>query len=179
MGDGVFRELLTATAAVERPKVERDGDGAPRTPRYEELVVGVAVRLAPARTVSEDDLLGRNEAITLIAYLEPLDLRPGDRLVTRPVATVLSEDVAAGAAELPVADTTGLLEGQSVEVGAGDALEEHVVAAVGAGTLTLAAGLAREHAEGEAVRVVRRHEVIEVADEAGAGHHLRAVVRVL
>ncbi len=134
MGDGVFRELLTATATVERPVVELDGDGAPRTPRYEEVVAGVAVRLAPARTVSEDDLLGRTEEVTLIAYLEPMDLRPGDRLVTRPVATVLSEDVAAGATE---------------------------------------------PAEGEAVRVVRRHEVIEVVDEAGAGHHLRAVVRVL
>lgn len=179
MGDGVFRELLTATATVERPVVELDGDGAPRTPRYEEVVAGVAVRLAPARTVSEDDLLGRAEEVTLIAYLEPMDLRPGDRLVTRPVATVLSEDVAAGATEPAVADTTGLLEGQRVEVGAGTGREEHVIAVVGAGTVTLAEGLAREHAEGETVRVVRRHEVIEVADEVGAGHHLRAVVRVL
>jgi len=179
MGDAIFRELLTETATVERPTVELDGDRAPRTPRYEELAVGVAVRLTPARTVSEDGLLGRSEDVTQVAYLEPMDLRPADRLVTRPVATVLSEDVEAGTTVLPVADTTGLLQGQSVEVGAGDALEEHVAAAVGAGTVTLAAGLANEHGEGESVRVVQRYGVIEVADEAGAGHHLRAVVRAL
>lgn len=178
MSDGIFHELLTETATVERPVVELDGDRAPRTPRYEELAAGVAVRLAPARTVSEDGLLGRSEDLTQVAYLEPMDLRPADRLVTRPVATVLSADVAAGATELPVADTAGVLEGQSVEVGAGNAVEEHVVAQVGSGVVTLAKGLAREHEEGEAVRVVRRYEVIEVADEAGAGHHLRAVVRV-
>lgn len=178
MADGVFRELLTETAMVERPVVELDGEGAPRTPRYEELAAGVGVRLAPARTVSEDGLLGRTEDVAQVAYLEPMDLRPADRLVTRPVATALSADVEAGATELPVADTIGLLEGQSVEVGAGDVLEEHVVAQVSVGTVTLARGLAQEHLEGEPVRVVRRYEVIEIADEAGAGHHLRAVVRV-
>lgn len=179
MGDEVFRELLTETGSVERPQVALSFDGVPRTPEYEELVAEVALHLAPARTVSADDLLGRTEDVTQIAYLEPMDLRPADRLVIRPVTTGLSADVAAGATELPVADATGLIEGERVEVGADASLEEHVITGVSGNTVTLADEVTHAHQAGEPVRVMRRYEVMEVADEAGAGHHLRAVVRVL
>ncbi|MGD9495694.1 MAG: hypothetical protein AB7Y46_05225 [Armatimonadota bacterium] len=175
MGDAVFRELLSETAAIMRPRVTVDGEGVPATPRYEQVSAAVPARIMPRSTASEDDLLGRMEDITHLAFLEPADLRPSDRLVTRPVATALAEDVWAGASVLPVASSEGFRDGQSVEVGE----EERIVTAVAAGALTVAPALAEAHEAGEAVRVLRRFEVIEVVDEAGAGHHLRAVVREL
>ncbi len=179
MTDAIFRELLTEMATLARPRVELDAEGGPRTPTYDEVATGVAVRIAPAATASEDDLLGRTEEVTHVAYLEPIDLRPSDRLVTHPVATTLAEDVEAGAMTLPVASVAGFLDGQSVEIGSGGGVEERVVVTVGSDELSVADGLDAGHGEGAPVRVVRRFEVIAVEDEAGMGHHLRAAVREL
>ncbi len=175
--DAAFERLLTDEATITRPQVELDGEGGPKTPRYEDTGTTVRVRIVAAGTASEDDLLGRTEDVTHLVYAEVADVRPSDRLVTRPGATTLSEDAGAGATVLAVACTSGFLDGQRIEVGAGDCADEVTVVSVGEGELTVSPGLAEGHVEGEAVCVLQRYEVMAVEDEAGAAHHLRMAVR--
>ena len=105
MGDAIFRELLTQMATIARPRVELDGEGAPKTPAYEAIEDGVAARIGRARTASADDLLGRDEDVTHVAYLEPTDLRPSDRLVMRTAEASLVADADAGETVLSVSST--------------------------------------------------------------------------
>lgn len=177
MGDAIFHELLTQTATIARPRVELDDDGAPKTPAYEAIEDGVAVRVGRSRTASDDDLLGRDEDVTRVAYLEPTDLRPSDRLTIRTAEASLTADAQVGETALGVSSTNGFLEGACVAIGGNGAAEEQIVVSADGQTLVVAHGLASEHEAGEPVGVVRRFEVISVEDEAGAGHHLRAVVR--
>lgn len=170
--DATFEALLTATAQITRPRVDLDAEGGPKTPVYEPTGESVRVRIVPARSGSEDDLLGRTEDVTHVIYAMPADIRMGDRLVTRPVTTALSEDVDAGATALPVADTDGILDGQRVEIGP----EELTVTAVSGNALSVTPALASGYEEGEAVSVVMRHEVLGVEDAAGMGHHLKMTV---
>ncbi len=167
--DSVFADLMTGTAEVARPTVELDGDGGPKTPTYDMTGQSVRVRVTPARSTSEDDLLGRMKDTTHVIYAEPADIRMGDRLVTRPVTTVLTEDVVAGDSVLRVRSTTGMRDGQTVVIGG----EEKTVLSVGAETLTVTPVMAGDRDEGEAVSVVVRYEVLGVEDAAGMGHHLR------
>ena len=177
MGDTVFRELLTEVATIARPRVELDGEGAPKTPSYEAIEHGVAVRVGGARTASDDDLLGRDEDVTHVAYLEPTDLRPSDRLEIRTAESSLAAGADAGETVLSVSSTDGFVEGACVVIGVNATAEEQIVASAGGQVLVIAEGLARGHEAGESVGIVERFEVIAVEDEAGEGHHLRAVVR--
>lgn len=167
--DATFSRLLTATAEITRPDVELDADGGPKTPAYHATGESARVRITPARAGSEDGLLGRTEEVTHVIYAPPADIRMGDRLVTRPVTTVLTADVEAGETELPVARTAGIRDGQSVQIGA----EEPTVMSVTAEAIVVTPGVASAHEEGEAVSVVERYEVLGVEDAAGMGHHLR------
>lgn len=179
MGDAIFRELLTEVGKITRPRVELDMDGGPKTPVYDEVESEVAVRLQPADTASNDDLLGRDEDVTCVAYLEVTDLRSSDRLVLREAETTLLAEAAVGVTELCVTSTKGFTDGAEIVVGSNGGSEEHVVVAVDGTMLTIAEGLKADHSAGETVSVIRRFEVVSVEDEAGAGHHLRAVVREL
>lgn len=170
-GDATFAELLTATAEIARPVVALDADGAPKTPTYEPTGESARVRITPARSTSEDDLLGRVEDDAYVIYAESADIRMGDRLVTRPVTTALSEDVEAGAALLPVESTDGLRDGRAVEV----AGLEFTVLAVEGDSIRVTPLVLLSLEEGESVSVVVRYEVLAVKDVAGAGHHLRVV----
>ena len=167
--DASFEALLTETAQIARPDVELDGDGGPKTPTWELTGESVRVRIAPARSGSDDGLLGRTEDVTHVIYATPADIRVADRLITRPVTTALSDDVAAGATELPVSTTAGIRDGQRIEIGD----EELTVTAVGTETIGVTPGAASDYEQGEAVCVVVRYEVLGVADAAGVGHHLR------
>ncbi len=179
MGDTIFRELLTEVATIARPRVALDGEGVPKTPVYEAVEDGVAVRVGRARTASDDDLLGRDEDVTRVAYLEMTDLRPSDRLTIRTAEALLIADAEVGETVLSVSGTEGFVEGACVVIGANGYAEEQIVASASGQVLVLMEGLASEHEAGEAVAVARRFEVIAVEDEAGEGHHLRAVVREL
>jgi predicted RecA/RadA family phage recombinase len=167
--DATLEDLLTATAMIARPRVELDADGGPRTPVYEATGESARVRITPARSASRDGLLGRVEDVTHVIYTEPADIRMGDRLVTRPRAAALSEDVEAGVTVLPVDATEEIRDGETVEIGA----EERLVVAVTEESVTVASALAGGYEEGEAVRVVVRYEVLGVEDAGGMGHHLR------
>jgi hypothetical protein len=169
MADATFEALLTEIAQIARPVVLLDADGGPATPIYEPTGESVRVRIAPARAGSRDGLLGRTEEATHVIYAAPADLRVADRLIVRPVVTSLSADVEAGASVLPVTATEGLRDGQRVEIGG----EELTVAAVGAGEIRVTPAVTSDYEAGEALSVVVRYEVLGVADEAGAGHHLR------
>jgi len=170
--DRTFAGLLTATAEVMRPTVELDAEGGPKTPVYEKTGQSVRVRITPARSSSEDDLLGRTEDVTHVVYAEPADIRVADRLVTRPVTTALNEDVDAGATVLPVTSTAGIRDGQTVEIGG----DEATVLEVETDALTVAPGVSVAYDEGEDVCVVERYQVQGVEDAAGMGHHLRVTV---
>jgi hypothetical protein len=167
--DAAFEELLTTTAEIARPQVTVDGEGSPMTPVYAATGGSARVRIAPARSTSEDGLLGRTEDVTHVIWAEPADIRMGDRLVTRPLETELSEEVASGDVVLPVNRTEGLREGQTVEVDA----EQATVIAVGSNALTVDPGLADGYEAGTTVRLVVTYEVLGVEDVAGMGHHLR------
>lgn len=167
--DATFEALMTDTAEIARPTVSLDGEGGPKTPVYEPTGESAPVRVTPARSGSEDALLGRTEDVDYVIYATPADIRVSDRLITRPIRTVLSDDVDAGATELPVTSTSGILDGQRVEIGE----EEMTVTGVGAEALTVTPAIAQGYDEGEAVSVVVRYEVLGVEDAAGAGHHLR------
>ncbi|MGI5820362.1 MAG: hypothetical protein ACOX9R_19920 [Armatimonadota bacterium] len=167
--DATFRGLLLATAEITRPDVTLDAEGGPRTPTYHPTGASARVRITPARAGSEDGLLGRMEEVTHVIYAMPADIRIGDRLVTRPVTTALSEDVEAGETELPVACTDGIRDGGRVRVGG----DELTVMSVTAGAVVVRPGVAIACEEGEAVSVVERYEVLGVKDAAGMGHHLR------
>ncbi len=169
--DATFEALLTQTAQIARPSVELDGDGGPKTPTWELTGESVRVRIAPARSGSEDGLLGRTEDVTHVIYARFADIRVADRLITRPVTTALSDDVEAGATELPVSATAGIRDGQRIEIGD----EELTVVEVGSVAIGVTPGVASDYEQGAAVCVVVRYEVLGVADAAGAGHHLRLV----
>ncbi len=175
MADATFDELLTETAQIERPVVELDAEGGPRTPTCQPTGESVRVRIADARTLSERGLLGRAEDVTHVIYARIADLRAADRLVTRPVTTALAEDVEAGESTLPVEATDGIRDGMCVELGA----QEMTVRAVGAGELTVTPPTNADHEAGESVRVIERYLVMAVEDAAGAGHHLRIAAKAL
>jgi len=179
MRDEVFGALLVHELELRRPRVELDADGAPGTPLFDTVASEVRCRLTPARAASEDGLLGRCGEATHVVYLEPMDLRVADRMVLRPVQTVLAGDAPAGAQELEVESGSGLVVGAAIEVGSGQGAEGNAIAAVTETTIGLKSALEGDHQAGEAVSLVRQYEVLAVADEAGMGHHLRAVVREL
>jgi len=177
MGDANFKDLLIEEIVVERPVVELDAEGMPQTPRYEKVAGEVAGRVMPFSAVSEDGLLGRLDDATHVLYVEPLDLRPNDRVVSCPISTSLAADVAQGDATLPVASVAGITDGMQVEVGAEGSAEVRTVIEVGVNEILIAPELVSPHAEGEPVSVVRRYDVLVIRDEAGAGHHLRAILK--
>ena len=179
MADSTFHAMLIHEVEVQRPSVGLDAEGAPKTPVYATQTADAACRLAPASAVSRDDLLGRDEEATHVVYLEPMDLRSGDRLCVRPVRTELAAKAERDDAVLVVGDTTGLWVGMEVEIGpAGEAELAHVVSATGT-ALTITPALAADHDAGQPVCQIRRYEVLTVEDAAGAGHHLKATIREL
>jgi len=179
MADTTFHELLIHEAEVQRPSVELDADGAPKTPVYVTQAASANCRLAPASAVSSDDLLGRDEDATHVVYMQPMDLRAGDRLCLRPVRTELTEDAEAGDTVLAVGDTAGLWVGLEIEIGPADEAEVAEVVSAAGVALTVTPALAADHDAGQPVCHIRRYEVLTVEDEAGAGHHLKAVVKQL
>ena len=177
MRDASFRKLLIEEVIVRRPSVELGPEGVPYTPTYADVADSVRVRVMPASAVSEDDLLGRLEEATHVLYVEPFDLRENDRIVVRPAATALTEDVQQGATTLPVKSVGGMLEGAQVEIGVGSVRELRTIVGVGCGELEVAPELQEAHEQDEPVSMVRKYDVLTVSDEAGTGHHLRAVLR--
>lgn len=169
MADATFEALMTLTAEIARPRVDLDDDGGPKTPVFEATGESVRVRITPARSGSEDALLGRIEDADHVIYAMPADVRMGDRLVVRPVATALSECVDGGATELPVVSTDGIRDGQRIEIGD----DELTVTGVDAARVSVTPGVEAAHEEGEAVRVVVRYGVMGVEEAVGVRHHLR------
>jgi len=177
MRDANLRELLIEEVTVRRPSVELGPEGVPHTPIYEDVTDNVRVRVMRASAASKDGLLGRLDDATHVLYAEPLDLRANDRIVLRPAATTLTEGVEQGDTTLPVASVSGMLEDAEVEIGTGSGREARTLVGIGPAELLVAPELDASHEVGEAVSVVRKYDVLTVSDEAGTGHHLRAVLR--
>lgn len=178
MGDVIFEDLLVSEAELRRPVVKLAEDGVPETPVYEPEGSVLQVRITPAASGSEDDLLGRVENATEVCYVLPGDVRVADRLVVHAGQTALAEDTEAGTTVLVVGDTSELRDGQQVEIG-GAEVEEVTIVSVAADSITVSPALSAEHAAGDRVTVLERHEVLAVEDAAGAGHHLRLALRAV
>ncbi len=178
MADQTFGNLLIHQVEIGRPRVELDIDGSPATPVFDVVEPALPCRLAPARNTSEDNLLGRAEEATHVLYAEPADLRAGDRVCLRPVTTTLTEDASAGGTTIAVQSAEGLSTSSEVEIGSGEETEERAVVDAGPSEIEVAPALDQDHEAGEPVSVVRRYHVLTVQDEAGAGHHVKAVLRV-
>ncbi len=177
MTDLAFQSLLIHRVEIGRPRVELDIDGSPVTPVFDVVTALLPCRLAPARNVSDDDLLGRGEEATHVLYAEPVDLRAGDRVCLRPVTTALTEDVSASGTSIAVHSADGFSTGSEVEIGSGEETEERAVVDAAPGEIEVAPALDQDHEAGEPVSVVRRYHVLTVQDEAGAGHHVKAALR--
>ena len=175
MADAVFDGLLTETAEIERPEVGLDVEGGPQTPTYQATGETVRVRTADARILSERGLLGRTEDVTHVVYAQISDLRHGDRLLTRPWTTVLTEDVETGVTLLRMVSTEGLRDGQRVALGG----QELTVLAVECDQIRVTPATGASYEAGESVTVLERYLVMAVEDAAGAGHHLRVAAKAV
>ena len=177
MTDQVFNSLLIHRAEIGRPKVELDFDGSPGTPTFSTVVTQLPCRIAPAKNVSDDDLLGRSEETTHVLYANPTDIRANDRVSLRLVKASLAEDASAGESILIVQTTNELNTGIKVEIGSGLTTEERTITSVTTDEIEVAPPLNQDHPTGEPVSVVQKYHVLTVEDEAGAGHHVKAALR--
>ncbi len=177
MADQTFGNLLIHRVEVGRPRVELDIDGSPETPTFDTVTAALPCRIAPARNVSDDELLGRAQEATHVLYAEPADLRAGDRVCLRPVNTTLTENASAGATLLAVEDANEFNVGVEVEIGSEQSTEEITITNLGTDEIEVAPALTNDHQAGDPVSIVRRYHVLTVQDEAGAGHHVKAALR--
>lgn len=178
MSDQAFANLLIHRVEIGRPKIELDFDLAPETPTFEIVAAALPCRIAPAKNVSQDDLLGRTEQATHVLYAEPTDLRAKDRVSLRPVSTALTEDAGVGETILTVQSADGFNTGIEVEIGSGETTEERTITSIDTDEIEVAPALDHDQQAGEPVSVVEQYLVLSVQDEAGAGHHVKAVLRV-
>jgi len=107
------------------------------------------------------------------------DIQVGDLLVWKVSEAYLTEDVQAGATEVPISDAALFEAGQLVEIGAGATREQATVAeggyplqGSGCDALILTTELQHDHAEQEAAVLVRRFQVLYVRSWPGIDHHL-------
>jgi len=93
-------------------------------------------------------------------------------------STVLTEAALPGTDTLTVAATAGFAGGILAHLLGASGWEETAIAAVGdEETLELVEPLIGGFAEDDVVQAVVSYEVLGVIEEAGAGHHLKAVLR--
>lgn len=178
MNDPIFEELLEHIVNLGRPQVEVESDLQVAVPTYELLQAGVAARLRPIAAGIDRGLLGRFPHATAVAYLLPTDLEANDRLAQMVAATVLTEPALSGADTLTVASTAGFTTGEFAHLLSATGWEEVAIVAVAdEETLELVEPLIAGFAEGDVVQAVVSYEVLGVIEAAGAGHHLKAVLR--
>lgn len=173
--DPQLQSLLTARVSVWRPMVELSPDMAPMAAAYERVRSGVACAVQPVPGGAEVALTGATARAGAVVYLATGMVSPGDRLALRRSGSVLAADATAGDGALELAESLQVDGELSVVVGGG--ADAELVGVVGAteGGLELSAALRRGHLAGDAVELVELLEVQSAIDEAGLGHHVRAV----
>jgi len=177
MSDYLFYEILNRRGNLTRPTVAVDGQALPREASYALAQVGLRLRLRPARVALDSTLLGRFPQVDCVAYVEPGEVRAGDRLAVVEASTALTEAAEAGATAVVVADSLGLAPGMRLHLRDGEALGEVVAAGVVGSTVTLREALSASFSAGTRVETVRSYQVLGAEDEGGEGHHLRLALR--
>ena len=177
MGDETFRSVLNEDAWVCRPQARRAGDLTVATPTYRVVGQLRRVRVMPARAGAEVAVVGRLPADTSAVYMEPSDVKAGDRFEVIRQRLRLAADAEAGEDTVTVDDASGVALGARLHLHRGTEAESVVVAAVGDAELTVAPSLRHAHQAGEQVWITQAHDVDGVCDEAGQGHHLKVLVR--
>ncbi len=178
MNDPIFEELLEHTVNLSRPQVEVESDLQVAVPTYDLLEAGVSARLRPIDGSIDRSVLGRFPRATAAAYLLPTNLQANDRLSQVVATTVLTEPASPGTDTLTVASTDGFTPGEFVHLLGAAGWEEVGIAAVAdEETLELVEPLTAGFAEEDTVEAVVSYEVLGAIDQAGAGHHLKAILR--
>ena len=176
--DSTFRQLLRHEVTLQRPVSGTTAGGNVTGVTYEDVYADAQpARIVPVRTLLSGGILGAFPEATHVLYCEPLDLKAGYRVERELAATALAQAAQAGDEEIAVADDTGLQQGHVIELSAGEVTEAAEVRGVGDDLLALAGPLAHGFSVGTPVRAALRYDVLGVEDEAGAGHHLRVVLR--
>ena len=179
MSDEAFRSVLNEEAWVCRPSTRLAGDLTVATPTYDVLGQPQRVRVTPATAGVQATAMGRMPGETGVVYMEPRDVRVGDRLEVIKQKLRLAADAPAGDTTVAVEDPGGVAAGARVHLHHGTSAESVEVASIGGGVLTVAPSLRYGHASGEDVWVTQARDVEGACDEAGQGHHLKLLVRAV
>lgn len=179
MRDACFVQLLHDVVCIWRPQVEVTRELGVRTPVYRLVAEAIPCMIQPASCRVLETVAGRVEQVTHTAYLEPVDLRPGDLLVERTSTATLAEAAHPGDEVVRVVGGSWVAVGDRLQIGAGETSELSLALSVDGGVIGIGAPLAAPHGQDEPVYRVVSYEVLGVADEAGAGHHLRVELRAM
>ena len=179
MSDGAFRAVLNQEAWVCRPSTRLAGDLTLATPTYETLGQPRPVRVMPVSAGTQATVIGKTPGATGIVYMEPGDIRAGDRVEVIKRTIRLAAEARAGSAVVTVEDASGVAVGARLHLHDGAETESVTVAAIANGELTVTPALRCPHAAGENSWITEAHEVEGVCDEAGQGHHLKVLVRAV
>ena len=181
MQDTAFASLLQQNAALDRCIADIGFEGGVAAPQYERYAAEIAAKIMPARDSRYQSILGEQTQVSHYGFVgvptpagsgSDCDIQVGDLLVWKVSEAYLTEDVQAGATEVPISDAALFEAGQLVEIGAGATREQATVAEVSADALILTTELQHDHAEQEAAVLVRRFQVLYVRSWPGIDHHL-------
>lgn len=178
MADAAFLRTLIHEVAIKRPLAGSTGDGGLESVVFSEVYpTRKRCRVMPVTGASHPSILGRFPDATHVMYCEKLDVRPNYRIELELANTALSLDADAGATHLTVQSTLGLETGSIIEVTDGEQTDQARVNNVDMNILEIEPALTHAFATGSTVRAVRTFDVLTREDEAGAGHHLRVIMR--
>jgi hypothetical protein len=169
--DPCFLAFLRDVVDIWKPTATVNGRGLLEQGAYELRESAVPCALQPLRASLVAALTGQVGRISHVAYLEPTDVVAGDLLVERRVSAVLAADAHAGDRTIRLQADDG--NGGWAVIGEGAEAELVLIEGVMGGEAQLSRPLAKAHAAQSFVWFSDCHEVVEVCDEAGAGHHLR------
>jgi len=171
--DTAFASLLEQPAALDRCIAQVGFEGGVAAPQYDRYAADIAAKIMPARDSRYQSILGEQTQVSHSGFVQTgCDIQVGDLLVWKVSEAYLTEDVQAGATQVPVHDAALFEVGQLVEIGVGATREQATIAEVSEGALILAAELQHDHAEQEAAVLVRRFEILYVRSWPGIDHHL-------
>jgi len=179
MSDEAFRSVLNEEAWVCRPSTRLAGDLTVATPTYEAMGQPQRVRVRPATEGVQATVIGRAPGETGVVYMEPGDVKVGDRLEVIKLRLRLAGDATVGDAVVTVEDAGGMGAGARFHLHRGADTESVAVACIADGALTVTPPLRYSHESGEDAWITQAHDVEGVCDEAGQGHHLKLLVRAI
>ncbi len=180
MTEAAFETLLCHRVRIKRPTVALDGVLSPADAEYVATTAGeLEARVSPATAQAERGVLGQAAQATHFMYVAPTELGPNYRVEQVGLKTELASAAEAGATVVRVSDAGELRPGDLIELQDSGEAQQRVVVEVKAEELTIEPALAAALGAGSDVTQLRAYRVLTVEDEAGAGHHMRALLEEL